>query len=101
MSQQLIPPFTAETARVKVQKAEDACNTRPPEVVAQVYSDDSNWRNRDEYFNGKRTAHGQFVTPEAVKWQYTHGVRNEAAIGPDNWNVNLRHLSRGGYHAGE
>ncbi len=37
-----------------------------------------------------------FITPEGVKWQYTHGVRNEAAISPDNWNVDLRHLTREG-----
>ena len=37
-----------------------------------------------------------FITPDGVKWQYTHGVRNEAAISPDNWNVDLRHLTREG-----
>jgi pimeloyl-ACP methyl ester carboxylesterase len=37
-----------------------------------------------------------FIAPEGVKWQYTHGVRNEAAIRPDNWNVDLRHLTREG-----
>ena len=34
-----------------------------------------------------------FISLEGVKWQYTNGVRNEAAISPDNWNVDLRHLS--------
>ncbi len=37
-----------------------------------------------------------FISPEGVKWQYTHGVRNEAAISPDNWNVDLQHLTREG-----
>jgi len=37
-----------------------------------------------------------FIAPEGVKWQYTHGVRNAAAISPDNWNVDLRHLTREG-----
>ncbi|MFT5139559.1 MAG: pimeloyl-ACP methyl ester carboxylesterase [Lysobacterales bacterium] len=37
-----------------------------------------------------------FIAPEGVKWQYTHGVRNEQAISPDNWNVDLRHLQREG-----
>ena len=37
-----------------------------------------------------------FISPEGVKWQYTHGVRNEEAISPDNWNVDLRHLTREG-----
>jgi pimeloyl-ACP methyl ester carboxylesterase len=37
-----------------------------------------------------------FITPDGVKWQYTHGVRDTAAISPDNWNVDLRHLTRDG-----
>jgi pimeloyl-ACP methyl ester carboxylesterase len=37
-----------------------------------------------------------FITPEGVKWQYTHGVRNPEAISPDNWNVDLGHLTREG-----
>ena len=38
----------------------------------------------------------QFISPDGVKWQYTHGVRNEEAISPDNWNMDLRHLAREG-----
>jgi pimeloyl-ACP methyl ester carboxylesterase len=37
-----------------------------------------------------------FITPDGVKWQYTHGVRNPESISPDNWNVDLRHLTREG-----
>ena len=37
-----------------------------------------------------------FISADGVKWQYTHGVRNEAVISPDNWNVDLRHLTREG-----
>ncbi len=37
-----------------------------------------------------------FIAPDGVKWQYTHGVRNEQAISPDNWNVDLQHLTREG-----
>lgn len=37
-----------------------------------------------------------FIAPDGVKWQYTHGVRQEQAISPDNWNVDLRHLTREG-----
>lgn len=37
-----------------------------------------------------------FISPEGVKWQYTHGVRNEELISPDNWNVDLKHLTREG-----
>ena len=49
----LIPPFTAETARKKVQAAEDGWNTRDPEIVALAYSEDSVWRNRDEFLTGR------------------------------------------------
>ncbi len=48
-----VPPFTEETARVKVKAAEDAWNTRDPEVVAKAYTEDSQWRNRDEFFTGR------------------------------------------------
>jgi pimeloyl-ACP methyl ester carboxylesterase len=37
-----------------------------------------------------------FISPDGVKWQYTHGVRNDKTISPDNWNVDLRHLTREG-----
>ncbi len=37
-----------------------------------------------------------FISPDGVKWQYTHGVRNVQTISPDNWNVDLRHLTREG-----
>jgi uncharacterized protein len=47
------PPFTEETAREKVQAAEDAWNTRDPEHVAGAYTEDSMWRNRDEFVTGR------------------------------------------------
>ena len=48
-----LPPFTPETAVQKVQAAEDAWNTRDPERVAGAYSEDSQWRNRDEFLTGR------------------------------------------------
>ena len=48
-----VPPFTEETARQKVQAAEDAWNTRDPERVAAAYTEDSRWRNRDEFLTGR------------------------------------------------
>ena len=48
-----VPPFNEETARQKVQAAEDAWNTRDPERVAAAYTEDSQWRNRDEFFTGR------------------------------------------------
>ena len=48
-----LPPFTAETARVKVQAAEDAWNTRDPRRVAAAYTPDSIWRNRSAFYTGR------------------------------------------------
>ena len=47
------PPFTAETAAAKVQAAENAWNTRDPDRVALAYTEDTEWRNRDEFLNGR------------------------------------------------
>ncbi len=48
-----LPPFTAETARLKVRMAEDAWNTRDPDRVVGVYTDDTVWRNRAEFPVGR------------------------------------------------
>jgi uncharacterized protein len=48
-----VPPFTAETAKQKIQAAEDAWNSRDPERVALAYTINSEWRNRDEFFKGR------------------------------------------------
>jgi len=47
------PPFTRETARAKVQAAEDAWNTRDPELVPLAYSEDSEWRDRTRFLEGR------------------------------------------------
>jgi len=47
------PPFNLESAKVKVQAAQDAWNTRDPERVSLAYTVDSDWRNRDEFFQGR------------------------------------------------
>ena len=52
-TQPIKPPFTEETARQKVQAAEDAWNTRDPERVAMAYTEDSEWRNRTEFLRGR------------------------------------------------
>jgi uncharacterized protein len=49
----ILPPFTEESARRKVQLAEDAWNSRDPERVSRAYTEDSQWRNRDEFFTGR------------------------------------------------
>jgi nuclear transport factor 2 (NTF2) superfamily protein len=49
----LVPPFTRETAILKVRKAEDAWNSRDPQRVSLGYTVDSKWRNRAEFVNGR------------------------------------------------
>jgi len=60
------PPFTEETARQKVQAAEDAWNTCDPKRVSLAYTPDSVWRNRDEFFQG-REAIVDFLTRKWAK----------------------------------
>ena len=80
MNQQLIPPFSAETALAKVKAAESAWNSRDPEIVAKGYSENSQWRNREEFFE-RRDAIKAFLTRKWAKelhyrltkelWAYT------------------------------
>jgi nuclear transport factor 2 (NTF2) superfamily protein len=55
MALSICPPFTRETALAKVRAAEDAWNSRDPEVVARAYTENSRWRNRAEFFEGRRS----------------------------------------------
>jgi nuclear transport factor 2 (NTF2) superfamily protein len=48
-----IPPFTRESAIQKVRGAEDAWNSRDPDRVAGVYTEDTVWRNRAEFPVGR------------------------------------------------
>jgi hypothetical protein len=52
-SPRLVPPFTEETANMKVKAAEALWNTRDPERVALAYTEDAEWRNRDEFLQGR------------------------------------------------
>lgn len=60
-----LPPFTEETAKQKIQLAEDAWNTRDPERVAKAYTVNSEWRNRNEFING----HEEIISFLTRKWQ--------------------------------
>jgi uncharacterized protein len=70
-----LPPFTEQTARQKVQAAEDAWNTRDPERVAAGYTADSVWRNRDQFVTG-RTEIVEFLR---LKWarELDYALRKE------------------------
>ena len=59
-----LPPFTRETAAQKVRAAEDAWNTRDPERVAQAYTVDAVWRNRDLFVSGR----SEIIEFLAQKW---------------------------------
>ena len=67
----LRPPFTLEMALAKVRAAEDAWNSRDPDRVALAYTEDSDWRNRTEFFRG-RDAIRAFLRR---KWTTEHGYR--------------------------
>ncbi|WP_438381303.1 nuclear transport factor 2 family protein [Asaia sp. BMEF1] len=71
MSLVLVPPFTHDTARQKVRRAENGWNSRNPEQVALAYSPDSVWRNRDVFLQG-REAIIAFLTE---KWAKEHEYR--------------------------
>jgi uncharacterized protein len=59
-----VPPFTTESALVKVRKAEDAWNSQDPARVSLAYTEDSRWRNRAEFFTGR----GAIVAFLQRKW---------------------------------
>lgn len=61
-----LPPFTPETAALKVRLAEDAWNSRDPDRVAGVYTEDTRWRNRAEFPVG-REAVRQFLQRKWAK----------------------------------
>ncbi len=61
-----LPPFSRETATQKVRLAEDGWNSRDPERVSLVYTPDSAWRNRSEFFSG-REAIVQFLRRKWAK----------------------------------
>jgi hypothetical protein len=73
-----LPPFTEETARQKVQAAEDAWNTREPERVAGAYTEDSVWRNRDQFITGR----AEIVAFLTSKW----GRERDYALRKSLWS---------------
>lgn len=59
-----IPPFSEATAIEKIQKAEDAWNSKNPENVSKAYTIDSEWRNRDTFVNGRK----EIIAFLSTKW---------------------------------
>lgn len=73
-----LPPFTLETAKQKIQAAEDGWNSKDPVKVSMAYSLDTEWRNRDQFVNGRE------------------GVR---AFLADKWNKELDYKLKKSYWA--
>ncbi|MEA1785454.1 nuclear transport factor 2 family protein [Arenibacter sp. GZD96] len=60
-----VPPFTEETAKQKIQMAEDAWNSKDPQRVSMAYTPNSEWRNRNLFINGRE----EIVTFLTQKWE--------------------------------
>ncbi len=58
------------------------------------------WVPIKKYWNDYTVENGKaldgFHSPDGLKWQYTHGVQDSTKISPDNWNLDLQHLTRAG-----
>ena len=66
MEQKLpLPPFSLESAKQKIQAAEDAWNGKNPQKIALAYSEDSEWRNRDLFIKGRN----EIIAFLTEKWQ--------------------------------
>lgn len=48
-----LPPFDTAAALQKVRAAETGWNTKDPDRVASAYTEDSVWRNREEFLTGR------------------------------------------------
>ncbi len=85
MSRPPFPPFTRETAAQKARMAEDAWNSCDPERVALAYTEDSRWRNRSEFLEG-RAAIVEFLTR---KWE----KEKEYRLIKDLWAFDGNHIA--------
>ena len=81
-----LPPFTHETAVLKVRLAEDAWNSCDPEKVALAYTPSSQWRNRSEFVNGRQ----EIVAFLTRKWakELDYRLIKELWAFTGNWDSN-------------
>jgi uncharacterized protein len=80
-----LPPFTHATATIKVQAAEDAWNSRDAHRVSLAYTEDSQWRDRDNFITG-RDAIIDFLNE---KWKREH----EYALRKSLWSFTDDHIA--------
>jgi len=76
MTTTIVPPFTEDSARLKVQLAEDLWNTRDPERVVLAYTEDCEWRNRAEFLKGR----GQIKEFLRRKWNRELGYQLKKSL---------------------
>ncbi len=88
-----LPPFTAETARQKVRGAEDGWNSCDPGRVALAYTQDSVWRNRSEFLQG-RPAIVAFLTRKWSREQEYRLIKELWAFGGDRIAVRFAYEYR-------
>jgi len=93
-----LPPFSLETAKQKIQLAEDAWNSQDPERVSLAYTVDSEWRNRNEFINGR----AEIVAFLGKKWQkeLNYRLKKEYWAHTDN-RIAVRFEYEYQNHAGE
>lgn len=115
-----VPPFTLETAKQKIQLAEDAWNSQDPVKVSKAYTVDSEWRNRSVFVNGREEIQA-FLADKwqneenyklkkeywahtddriAVRFEYEYQNKNGdwfRAYGNENWEFNEKGLMKKRY----
>ena len=120
MKKHPLPPFTEETAKQKVQMAEDAWNSKKPVKISEAYSLDTEWRNRIQFINGRQEVQ-EFLADKWTKeldyklkkelWGFTgnriavrfeYEYRNEQgqwfrAYGNENWEFDADGLMQKRY----
>ncbi|MGX1931099.1 DUF1348 family protein [Flagellimonas sp. 2504JD4-2] len=115
-----VPPFTLETAKQKIQMAEDAWNSKDPVKVSKAYTVDSEWRNRSQFIHGREEirsflenkwqnelnyklkkeywAHGDDRI--AVRFEYEYQTKEGdwfRAYGNENWEFEAKGLMKKRY----
>jgi nuclear transport factor 2 (NTF2) superfamily protein len=87
-----LPPFSLETAVLKVRLAEDAWNSRDPVRVAAAYTVDSRWRNRAEFVNGRASIQ-QFLARKWARELDYRLIKELWAFGDDRISVRFAYES--------
>jgi nuclear transport factor 2 (NTF2) superfamily protein len=70
MQRSPLPPFNKASALAKVNAAEDAWNSLDPTKVAQAYTSDSSWRNRDDFFQGRKAIESFLKAKWSIEFHY-------------------------------